>query len=112
MRGKVTLDGQPLAEAFVVFSPTAHGTTSYGKTDAGGNYEMMFTDQEKGAWIGENLVRINTGDVGPGGVWSKESVPAAYNKNTTLKVDVKPRANVFDFDLKSSAGKIESAPTE
>src|SRR5262245_12724021 len=57
--GKVTLDGQPLADAFVVYSPVSHGTTSYGKTDSGGNYEMFFTDREKGAWIGENLVRID-----------------------------------------------------
>src|SRR6476660_4467777 len=70
VRGKVTLDGQPLPGAFIVFAPTTKGTSSRGKTDSVGSYEMMFTDQEKGAWIGENLVRINTGDVGPGGVWS------------------------------------------
>jgi hypothetical protein len=64
VRGKVTLDGQPLPDAFVVFAPTTHGTTSYGRTDAGRSYEMMFTDTEKGAWIGENLVRISTGDLG------------------------------------------------
>src|SRR3954452_10453917 len=39
VRGKITLDSQPLPDAFVVFSPVSHGTTSYGKTDAGGNYE-------------------------------------------------------------------------
>src|SRR5256885_4592108 len=33
VRGKVTLDGQPLPEAFIVFSPTTKGTTSYGKTE-------------------------------------------------------------------------------
>src|SRR6266550_1132156 len=60
VRGKVTLDGQPLPDAFVVFAPTKKGTTSYGRTDAGGNYEMMFTDYQKGAWIGENSVRIST----------------------------------------------------
>src|SRR5437867_1606445 len=37
VHGKVTLDSQPLPDAFVVFAPTAHGTTSYGRTDAGGN---------------------------------------------------------------------------
>src|SRR5256885_2803991 len=67
VRGKVTLDGQPLPDAFVVFAPTKKGTTSYGRTDAGGNYEMMFTDYQKGAWLGENSVRISTGDLGSGG---------------------------------------------
>ena len=112
VRGKVTLDGQPLPNAFLVFAPTTQGTSSRGKTDAAGEYEMMFTDREKGAWIGENLVRIHTGDVGSDGPGPKERVPATYNQNTTLKVVVKPGANTFDFDLKSSAGKINAAPVE
>lgn len=111
--GKITLDGQPLANAFVVFAPTSQGTSSRGKTDAEGRYEMMFSDREKGAWIGENLVRINTGDVGSGDVAGpKERVPAVYNEATTLKVEVKPGTNAFDFDLKSSAGRIQAAPVE
>jgi hypothetical protein len=110
--GTITLDGQPLPNAFVVFAPTGPGTSSRGRTDAGGHYEMMFTDREKGAWIGENLVRINTGDVGPGGgAGPKERVPMVYNQNTTLKVEVKRGDNTFNFDLKS-AGKIGAAPIE
>ena len=112
VRGKITLDGQPLENAFVVFAPTTHGTSSRGKTDGSGHYEMMFTDSEKGAWIGENLVRINTGDVAGNGPAPKERVPAVYNTSTTLKVDVKPGSNSFDFELKSNAGKINAAPTE
>jgi hypothetical protein len=113
VRGKVTLNGQPLADAFVVFSPTAHGTTSYGKTDAGGNYEMMFTDHEKGAWIGENLVRISTGDLGRGGgAGPKERVPVVYNQETTLTAIVKVGSNAFNFDLQSSAGRVKATPTE
>jgi hypothetical protein len=111
--GKITLDGQPLANAFVVFAPTSQGTSSRGKTDEAGHYEMMFSDREKGAWIGEKLVRINTGDVGGGDTpGPKERVPAVYNTTTTLKVEVKPGNNVCDFDLKSSAGRIEAAPVE
>ncbi|MBI3469637.1 MAG: carboxypeptidase regulatory-like domain-containing protein [Planctomycetes bacterium] len=113
VRGHVTLDGQPLADAFVVLSPTTAGTTSYGRTDEAGNYEMMFSESERGAWIGENLVRINTGDVGAGGGPGKpERVPAVYNRNTTLKVDVQPAENTLNFDLKSNAGRIIAAPVE
>lgn len=113
VRGKVTLDGQPLANAFVVFAPTEHGTTSYGRTDASGSYEMMFTDNEKGAWIGNNSVRISTGDLGTGGgPGPKERVPIVYNEATTLAADVKPGKNTFDFDLKSNAGQIKGAPKE
>lgn len=113
VRGKITLDGQALVDAFVVFAPTGQGTSSRGKTDSTGAYEMMFTDREKGAWIGENLVRIYTGDVGrDGGGGAKERVPTVYNQSTTLKVDVKPGSNTLDFELKSNAGKINAAPVE
>jgi hypothetical protein len=113
VRGKVMLDGQPLADAFVVYSPVSHGTTSYGRTDANGTYEMMFTDNEKGAWIGENLVRISTFDLGRGGGGGpKERVPVAYNQDTKLKADVKRGSNSFDFDLKSNAGRIKAGPAE
>jgi hypothetical protein len=113
VRGMVTLDGQPVADAFVVYAPVSKGTTSYGRTDSSGHYEMMFSDREAGAWIGENLVRISTGDVSSGDrAGPKERVPAVYNQQTTLKADVKPGANTFDFELKSSAGKILAAPKE
>jgi hypothetical protein len=106
VQGRVTLDGQPLANAFVIFSPTANGTTAYGKTDADGYFKMMFTDREAGAWIGENLVRINTGDLRRTGGVIREQVPLVYNAKTKLKTDVKPGKNTCNFDLKSDAGKI------
>jgi hypothetical protein len=111
--GTVTLDGQPLPSAFIVFAPTGSGTSSRGKTDAAGRYEMMFSDREKGAWIGENMVRISTGDVGSGDqAGPKEIVPAVYNRDTTLKVVVQPGSNTFDFQLDSKAGRVIAAPVE
>ena len=113
VRGKITLDGKPLADAFVVYAPVANGTTSYGRTDSSGQYQMMFSDREAGAWIGENLVRISTGDVSSGDrAGAKERLPVVYNQQTTLKADVRPGANTFDFELSSSAGKILAAPKE
>jgi hypothetical protein len=113
VRGTITLDGQPLANAFVVFCPTKAGTTSYGKTDADGRYRMLFTDKQLGAWIGETLVRISTGDVGAGGkAGPRERVPVVNNQKTTLKVDVQPGENTFDFDLKSNAGKVVQPLTD
>ena len=106
-RGRVTLDGQPLADAYVVFCPTQQGTTSYGKTDADGRYRMLFKDNEPGAWLGETLVRISTGDLAAGDrAAAAERVPVVYNVKTTLKVEVEKKDNVFDFDLKSDAGKV------
>ncbi|MEW4486866.1 carboxypeptidase regulatory-like domain-containing protein [Thalassoglobus sp. JC818] len=109
--GKVTLDGQPLPDAFVVFAPKEGGTTSYGKTDSQGVYEMMFSDDEKGAWVGVNVVKISTGDVGSGNsAGAKEKVPAVYNMSSTLTADVAATgSNEFNFDLKSDAGRIVEA---
>ncbi|MGE0755703.1 MAG: carboxypeptidase regulatory-like domain-containing protein [Pirellulaceae bacterium] len=113
VRGKVTLDGQPLERAFVVFAPTSGGTTSYGRTDGQGNYEMMFSDTEAGAWLGENVVRISTADVGTGDTpGSKERVPLVYNRDSTLKVTVASTANEFNFDLKTSAGAVQTTIIE
>lgn len=89
------------------------GTTSYGRTSTTGEYEMMFSDTEAGAWLGENAVRITTEDVGTGdSPASKERVPSVYNARTTLKAMVEKKANVFDFELKSSAGKVKQAIVE
>lgn len=112
--GTVKLDGELLPNAFLVFAPTSGGTTSYGRTDSNGQYEMVFSDYEKGAWIGENRVEISTGDVNPtmSGAGTREQVPAVYNKNSTLMVEVSAGENVHDFNLQSDAGQIVQPPPE
>ena len=105
--GTITLDGEPLADALVVFAPTSGGTTAYGRTDESGRYEMMFSDVQKGAWLGENRVQISTGDVGAaGGPGKPERVPVTYNRQSGLLVEVVPGENDFDFQLESDAGPI------
>ncbi len=106
--GQVTLDGKPVPEAFVKFIPKgSSGAPSFGKTDASGNYVMMFSDTEKGAWIGENSVTINTGHSGLApGMGVPETIPAKYNSQTTLVETVKSGSNTFDFKLDSKAGKV------
>ena len=105
--GTVTLDGEPLEGAAVVFAPTSAGATAYGRTDAQGRYEMMFSDDEKGAWLGENIVRISTEDVGSGDSPARpEVVPAIYNQRSTLRANVEKKANTFDFALESDAGRV------
>ncbi|HVJ86710.1 MAG TPA: hypothetical protein VM452_13755 [Caulifigura sp.] len=106
--GQVTLDGRPLADAMIVFRPVGAGTTSYGRSGADGRYRMLFKDDEYGAWVGENIVRITTFDLGG----KKEQVPVVYNAKSTLKVEVTGGENVHNFELKSTAGKIVQGPAE
>lgn len=116
VNGTVTLDGQPLVGVAVVFQPDS-GRPARGMTDANGKYELTYIRQTKGTKIGANRVEIapseegeveeaETGDEGNPDAAAKPKsgkrvVPARYNVNSELKVDVKPGANTFDFALES-----------
>jgi len=102
--GTVTLDGEPLPDAQVEFSPANSGTTSYGKTDSKGVYTMASSGNAEGAALGENKVKIMTADVierDGEEVVVKEKLPDRYHKKTTLTADVQPGKNTFDFALES-----------
>ena len=109
VKGTIKFDGQPLADATVIFAPTAAGgTTSIGKTDAAGAYELYYTSDTKGALLGKHEVKISTfGAVGEGceRTITPEKLPARYNVLSELTADVKVGSNTFNFDL-NSGGEI------
>jgi len=112
--GTVTLGGQPLANAKIVFSP-AKGNASFGVTDAEGKYNLLWSEARgrpiEGAVIGEHTVSIST--YIPGDPTTKtpkpdvpEKVPYKYREQSgQLKATVKAGANVIDFPLE--AGPVE-----
>jgi len=106
--GTVTLDGQPLVDATVNFSP-AEGRPSFGKTDAAGQYSLSFVGEYTGAIVGPHTVRISTEQYieREDGTtdYVKESVLPGYNKKSTLTANVEPGENSFDFELSSKPGK-------
>ncbi len=58
--GKVTIDGQPVPGVVLTFVPeTTGGSPSYGKTDASGQYRLMFTATKYGAMPGSHRVEMN-----------------------------------------------------
>ena len=106
--GKVTLDGKPLAAAYLVFEPES-GTpeqASTGKTDSSGRYTLAVVGtQQPGALVGRHRVRLTT--VAPDAMQDELStlpndrIPARYQRNP-LTVEVSADgANEADFDLKS-----------
>ncbi|WP_164101588.1 transthyretin-like family protein [Candidatus Laterigemmans baculatus] len=119
--GTVTLDGQPLPGAVVTFD-SPDGTFSYGLTDADGYYELQFDSDMQGVTQGPKTVQISTtrkilglntddgseaeevseeeGSAAPTSSES-EKVPAKYNKDSELTVEVTPDQTEYDFDLKS-----------
>ena len=58
VKGRVTLDGRPLEMVDVVFQPTNGDPPSTSRTDADGQYELLYKRGLMGARIGEHTVRI------------------------------------------------------
>jgi len=104
VRGKVTLNGQPLEGAIVEFQPAlAGGAPSAGKTDANGRYKLMYTFKTPGAMPGDHTVSIRTGgtcfDDEGDEVERPERLPARYNSQTELNETVEPGKNTINFEL-------------
>jgi hypothetical protein len=109
------MDGKPLANATVVFTPE-NGRPAGARTDADGNYVLNFTEGRRGAIPGPNTVQITTvrdAEKDENGKTlvpeSKEKIPLEYNAASKLTFTVEPqKKNVANFDLKSG-GKILSS---
>jgi hypothetical protein len=102
VKGKVTLNGEPLEGAIVQFQPTEEGgTASAGKTDANGRYVLMHTFDQPGALPGEHVVSIRTAAAyyDEEDSEAEERIPAKYNSRSELKRTVAPGRNTFDFEL-------------
>lgn len=119
--GRVTLDGQPLANAVITFDDAQDGTFSYGQTDSSGNYKLRLDSDMMGVKPGKKIVRISTtrkilglNSSEEGGESSseggtakpesaKELVPDKYYKKSELTADVTASNKTFNFELTSSA---------
>jgi hypothetical protein len=112
--GRVTLDGKPLANAAVVFSPVATsdnkepGPGSGGKTDADGRYTLTIVGKgTRGAVVGKHKVRVTMiPDVDPADDRPQrpKPLPPRYSgKNTTLEYDVSASgSSSANFELTST----------
>ncbi|MFP6676568.1 MAG: carboxypeptidase regulatory-like domain-containing protein [Pirellulaceae bacterium] len=105
VKGTVTLDGEPLADALLVFTPLTGGRPAAARTDANGKYELVYDRNSSGTITGEHVVEITTGDDYEDddgqAVLIPERLPKQYNAETDLRAKVGEGNNVFDFDLKS-----------
>ena len=111
--GRVTLNGKPLPNAGVTFSPMPAGAKvdagpgSAGVTDADGHYTLKLVGKPgKGAVIGKHKVSIiMMDDDDPNDDRPKRQrrpqLPAKYNGHTTLGCDVSSGGtDKADFELK------------
>jgi arylsulfatase A-like enzyme len=98
--GIITLDGQPLAGAHVVFFPSS-GRPAVGVTDDSGRFTLSTYEETDGALPGRHNVAIQFDATRPD---RRLIVPAKYSNPETsgFRVQVKPGgANEFAFDLRS-----------
>src|SRR5947209_5351430 len=96
--GRVTLDGQPLANAKVMFSPIAPkdnpnpGPTSGAVTDAEGRYTLILADgkESKGAVVGKHKVLIipDKSAQRPGRAQGNDPLARYSGRNSPLEFDV------------------------
>lgn len=112
--GRVTLDGEPLAGARILFTPVTGGRPSFGMTDDAGRYKLAYSSAGVGTPAGEYSVFISTyraeeEDADTGGTIpsSPETVPVNYNRDTTLRVSVP--GGEYDFELKSDGEIVQPA---
>ena len=111
--GSVTLDGKPLEAGSITFDPADPGQpnpVSGYATISGGSYSIATAN---GLTPGSYRVSIvsSAGDAAPAATEApgapprkapKEAIPAKYNKNSTLKAEVKPSGTgPLDFELTS-----------
>lgn len=101
VHGRVTLDGQPLPDAGVVFKASGMGTSG-GRTDKDGNYTLIFRRGVMGAPIGMNEVTILEDTQV---THRPQRVPARYNESSTLQHEVNPGDNEINFELTTEEKK-------
>lgn len=93
VKGVVTLDGTPVPNASVMFTPIAGGRPASGTTDAEGRFSLTTFDPGDGALIGEHRVTVIcvettglpqtsdglSGEIGPEGIQEKWITPQKYS---------------------------------
>ncbi len=108
--GTITLGGQPLADAAVIFLPEDETQSpAQATTDASGKYTLEQDADVEGIQPGKYAVRITTfqpasPDDDPPILAIKEKVPVRYNLETELSAAVEAEQdsveNPLDFELK------------
>lgn len=113
VKGTVTFEGDPLADASITFMPDS-GRPASATTDEAGYYELTYIRNTPGCKIGHSKVMITSSSEGENEMDAegddalvdvttlREELPEKYNTNTELEADVKAGENTFDFDLKKS----------
>lgn len=96
VKGRVTYQGQGVANASVTFAPSGEGglvgKSALGATDASGNFVLSTYQNEDGAVVGKHKVAVSSADD------LQYKLPGASPEG--LMLEVKAGENNFEIELK------------
>ncbi|MEM6798398.1 MAG: carboxypeptidase-like regulatory domain-containing protein [Planctomycetota bacterium] len=114
--GIVTLDGKPVADASVIFTPSSGGTPAVGRTDSAGEFRLKTSGRPQGVPIGLYRVAViakqtSGGVTPPGGDGEFGSLPV-YGRSSkpprtrwlTPPAYAKPESSGLQFEVKPGDG--------
>lgn len=101
--GAVSLDGVPLPGVTVSFESPEAGSF---KTNTGEAGKYSFEGEEKSPPLGKYLVRITASADAAAADSEPQTLPARYNSNTELVVDVMSGQNPIDFPLLTGSEEV------
>ena len=103
--GLVTMNGEPLADAIVVFKP-AEGNPSTGRTDSNGNYDLTYLGNSPGAIVGKHSVRITTGQpLGEMAGVNADTDFASMDSADTIDISTPPAESEADVTMRRARPK-------
>lgn len=110
LTGTVTLDGEPIEHAGLMFSPVEGGRPSVGGTNEKGEFEAMYVYGVPGAIIGKHRVMFEESSPDTGSESEEDEfkpyAPPGNNYNISPKeIEVEPGGTVINFTLERKKKK-------
>jgi hypothetical protein len=105
VRGMVTLDGSPIPDVMVNFSPEEGGRPSSARTDSRGQYNLIYSTNSMGAVVGKHVVTLTSSreftdeELADPNVTLRTSDLAKELANWSKQVEVTAGSNTIDLEL-------------
>ena len=106
--GTVKIDGNPVANVMVSFTPKQGGRPSTGTTNEQGEYKLTYNSQNMGAMIGTHVATVANPPLDapptPGDDVTQGPIPEKYAGWST-EVEVQAGNNTIDLNVTAPAAK-------
>lgn len=86
--GFVTYQGNPVADATIMFYPVQGRKPASGKSDASGKFTLTTFSKNDGVIPGEHKVTVNAYESTPQGVSMESSIPVKYSNQNSSPLTV------------------------